>query len=133
MIDTKTGGLKIGVIDVKGMEAHIKMDKLEREMKQSVMEITKNFKHLLKDAIATIKPDVNMNKGNSDLTCMNCTTNNHMQDKSKAMLIEQVNAFGAHSNHNNWNACKNGNKMTNFGNNNRQHGFGMQNNQFKEF
>ena len=75
------------------MEADIKMDKLEREIKQSVLEITKNFKHLLKDAIATIKLDVNLNKGNSDLTCMNCTTNDHMQDKCKAILTEQVNAF----------------------------------------
>ena len=104
MIDTKTRGLKRGVIDVKGMEVDIKMEKLEREMKQSVIDITENFKHLLKDTIATIKPDVNLNKGNSDLTCMNCTTNDHMQDKGKTILTEQVNAFGAHSNHNNWNA-----------------------------
>ena len=97
-------------------------------MKQSVIDITENFKHLLKDAIATIKPDVNLNKGNSDLTCMNCTKNDHMQDKGKAKLTEQVNAFGAHSNHNNWNV---GNKMTNFGNNGGQQGFGIQNNQFK--
>ena len=87
MIDTKTGGLKRGVIDVKGIEVHTKMENFEREMKQSVMEITKNFKHLLKDVIATIQPDVNMNKGNSDLNCMNCTTNDHMQDKGKAIPI----------------------------------------------
>ena len=116
-IDTKTGGLKRGVIDLKGMEADIKMEKLEREMKQSVIDITENFKHLLKDAIATIKLDVNLAKGNSDLTCMNCTSNDHIQDKGEAILTEQVNAFGAHSNHNNWNAGNNGNKMTNFGNN----------------
>ena len=79
-------------------------------MKQSVINITENFQHLLKDAIATIKPDVNLNKGNSDLTCMNCTANEHMQDKGKAILIEQVNA---------------GNKMTNFGNNSGQQGFGI--------
>ena len=128
MIDTKIGGLKRGVIDVNGMEADIKMEKLEREMKQSVIDITKTFKHLFKDAIATIKPDVNLNKGNSDLTCLNCTTNDHMQDKGKVILIEQVHAFGAHSTNNNWNA---GNKMTNFGNNSGQQGFGIQNNQFK--
>ena len=107
------------------MEADINMKKLEREMKQSVIDITENFKHLLKDAIATIKPDVNLNKGNSNLTCMNCTSNDHIQDKGKAILPEQVNAFGAHSNHNNWNV---GNKMTNFGNNGGQQGFGIQNN-----
>ena len=131
MIDTKTGGLKRGVIDVKGMEADIKMEKLEREMKQSVIDITENFKHILKDAIATIKPHVNLNKGNSDLPCMNCTTNDHMQDKGKVILTEQVNAFGAHSNHNNWNAGNNGNKMTNFRSNSGQQGFGIQNNQLK--
>ena len=113
------------------MEADIKMEKLEREMKQSVIDITKNFKHLLKDAIATIKSDVNLNNGNSDLTCMNCTANDHMQDKGKAIVTEQVNAFGAHSNHSNWNAGNNGNKMTNFVNNGGQQGFGIQNNQFK--
>ena len=131
MIDTKIGGLKRGVIDVKGMEVDIKMEKSKREMKQSVIDITENFKHLFKDAIATIKPDVNLNKGNSDLTCMNCTSNDHMQDKGKAILIEQVNVFGAHSNHNNWNAGNNRNKMTTFGNNGGQPGFGIQNNQFK--
>ena len=100
-------------------------------MKQSLIDITENFKHLLKDVIATIKPDVNLNKGNSDLTCMNCTTNDHMHDKGKAILTEQVNAFGAHSDHNNGNAGNNGNKMTNFGNIGGQQGFGIQNNQFK--
>ena len=40
MIDVRTGGIKRGVIDVKGMETDVKMERLEKEMKQSLMDIT---------------------------------------------------------------------------------------------
>ena len=40
MIDVRTGGVKRGVIDVKGMEIEVRMERLEKEMKQSLLEIT---------------------------------------------------------------------------------------------
>ena len=33
MIDVRTGGVKRGVIDVKGMETDVRMERLEKEMK----------------------------------------------------------------------------------------------------
>ena len=41
------------------MEGEIKLDRFEKEMKQSMKEATENFKHFLQDTIATIKPKVN--------------------------------------------------------------------------
>ena len=43
----------------KVMEEESKLDKFEKEMKQSMKEVTENFKHFLRDTIATIKPKVN--------------------------------------------------------------------------
>ena len=40
MIDARIGDIKRGVIDVKGMEMDVKMERLERQMKQSLLEIT---------------------------------------------------------------------------------------------
>ena len=33
MINVRTGGMRKGVIDVKGMETDVKMERLEKEMK----------------------------------------------------------------------------------------------------
>ena len=41
------------------MERESKLDRFEKEMKQSMKEATENFKHFLQDTIATIKPKVN--------------------------------------------------------------------------
>ena len=131
MIDVRTGGMKRGVIDVKGMETDVKMERLEKEMKQSLLEITKNFKHLLKDAIATIKPEATVNRVNVTSTCRNCASSDHIQDQCKAIPVEQVNAFGQQPSHGNWQVGANMNRNTNFGYSNGQQGFGVQNNQFK--
>ena len=131
MIDVRTGGVKRGVIDVKGMEIDVRMERLEKEMKQSLLEVTENFKYLLKDVIATIKPEANVNRVNVTSTCGNCVANDHIQDQCKAILVEQVNAFGQQPSHGNWQVEANINRNTNFGHSNGQHGFGVQNNQFK--
>ena len=94
MMDVKIGGIRRGVIDVKVMKTNIKMERLEKEMKQSLLEITENFKHLLKDAIATIKPNVNVSRVNVTSTCGNCAVSGHVQDQCKAISVEQVNSFG---------------------------------------
>ena len=78
MIDVRTGGMKRGVIDVKGMETNVRMERLEKEMKQSLLEVTENFKHLLKDATATIKPEAFVNRVNVTSTCGNCAANDHI-------------------------------------------------------
>ena len=44
------------------METNVKMEKLEKDMKQYLHKIAHNFKHLLKDAIATIMPQANISK-----------------------------------------------------------------------
>ena len=130
MIDVRTGGVKRGVIDVKGMETEVRMERLEKEMKQSLLEITENFKHLLKDAIATIKPEATVNRVNVTSTCGNCAANDHIQDQCKAIPVEQVNAFGQQPSHGNWQVGANLSR-TNFGHSNGQQGFGVQNNHFK--
>ena len=131
MIDVRTGGVKRGVIDVKGMETDVRMERLEKEMKQSLLEVTENFKHLLKDAIATINPEANVSRVNVTSTCGNCVANDHIQDQCKVIPVEQVNAFGQQPSHGNWQVGANLNKMTNFGHNNAHQGYGMQGNQFK--
>ena len=128
IIDSRTGGIKRGVIDVKGMETEVKMERMEREMKQSLLEITKNFKHLLKDALSTIKPEANVSKVQVNSSCGMCASNDHLQEQCKAIQTEQVNAFGQHQNTSNWHA---GSKMINHGHNNIQQGIGMQHHQPK--
>ena len=128
MIDSRTGGIKRGVIDVKGMEIEVKMERMEREMKQSLLEITENFKHLLKDALNTIKPEENVSKVQVNSTCGMCASNDHLQEQCKAIQTEQVNAFGQHQNTSNWHT---GSKMMNHGHNNIQQGMGMQHHQPK--
>ena len=125
MIDSRTGGIKRGVIDVKGMETEVKM---EREMKQSLLEITENFKHLLKDALNTIKPEANVSKVQVNSTCGMCASNDHLQEQCKAIQTEQVNAFGQHQNTSNRHT---GSKMMNHGHNNIHQGIGMQHHQPK--
>ena len=123
MIYARTRGVNRGVIDVKGMETEVKMEMMEREMKQSLLEITKNFKHLLKDAITTIKPEANVSKVQVNSTCGMCASNDNLQDQCKAIQTEQVNAFGQHQNNSNWHS---GSKMMNYGHNNVQQGVGTQ-------
>ena len=128
MIDSRIGGIKRGVIDVKGMETKVKMERMEREMKQSLLEITENFKHLLKDALSTIKPEANVSKVHVNSTCGMCASNDHLQEQCKAIKTEQVNAFGQHQNTSNWHS---GSKMMNHVHNNIQQGIGMQHHQPK--
>ena len=125
MIDVRTGGMKRGVIDVKGMETDVRMKSLEKEMKQSLLEITETFKHLPKDAIATIKPEETVNRVNVTSTCRNCAANDHIQDQCKEILVEKVNAFGQQPSHGNWQVGANMIRNTNFGHSNGQQGFGV--------
>ena len=126
--DARTGGIKRGVIDVKGMETKVKMERMEREMKQSLLEIIENFKHLLKDAITTIKREANVSKVQVNSTCGMCASNDNLQDQCKAIQTEQVNAFGQHQNNSNWHT---GSKMMNYGHNNVHQGVGLQHHQPK--
>ena len=128
MIDARIGGIKRGVIDVKGMELEVKMERMEREIKQSLLEITENFKHLFKDAITTNKRKTNVSKVQVNSTCGMCASNDNLQDQCKAIQTEQVNAFGQHQNNSNWHI---GSKMMNYGHNNVHQGVGMQHHQPK--
>lgn len=129
--DSRTGGLKRGVIDVRGKETDIRIERLEREVKQSMIEMTENFKHLLKDAVASMKPQVNVSKVDMGPICTICAGNDHTQDQCILGNIEQINALGMHPNYHNWKLGADGGKVGSMGHYNGQQGGGIQGNQAK--
>ena len=60
------------------LETDVKMERSKKEMKQSLLEITKKFKRLLKDAIATIKPEATVSRVNRTSTWGNCAASDHI-------------------------------------------------------
>ncbi|XP_078446552.1 uncharacterized protein LOC144715495 [Wolffia australiana] len=131
MVDSRMGVMRRGIIDVKGKETDIKLERLEKEMKQSMADMTENFKHLLKDSLESMKSQVNVNKVEMGPSCANCAGKDHTLDACKSVYIEQVNVYGINPNSYNWSGGANGNKPTNMGYHGGYQGQRLNNNQIK--